>query len=396
MTTLCTVLGLVAIQDMELVQMDVKIAFLHGDLDETIYMKQPEGFVNELTKPTKAELVCKLRKALYGLKQGSRQWYQKFDKLMQSQGYTRSQEDCCLYTRKANDSSLIILILYVDDMLIAGKSIDEINQLKKMLSTQFSMKDLGAANLFLGMRIKRDKQRGILELSQEKYIQKFLQRFSMQGGKSLSTPMQAYIKLGKEDSPMTDAEREEMAKVPYSSAVGSLMYAMVATRPDIAYAVGVVSRYMSNLGKKHWEAVKKILRYLQGTASSCLRFRNSDAFIVGYTDCMSSSTTEAEYVAAFDASKEAIWLARLVGDLGIHQVPVLHCDSQIAIALANNPVFHSKSKHIEVRYHVTRDVLAGKRIELAKVHTDNNPADALTKSLALERFAHCIELMGVG
>lgn len=220
-----------------------------------------------------------------------------------------------------------------------------------------------------------------------------------------------------------------MAKVPYSSAVGSLMYAMVATRPDIAFAVGVVSRFMANPRKKNWEAVKHILKYLKGTASKCLRFGNSDASIVGFTDadyagcvdtrrstsryvflfagaavswrsylqnCTSSSTTEAEYVAVSGASKEAVWLARLVGDLGITQTPVLHCDSQSAIALAKNPMFHSKSKHIEVRYHVIRDILASKRIELVKVHTDDNPADALMKSLASERFAHCIEMMGVG
>ena len=204
---------------------------------------------------------------------------------------------------------------------------------------------------------------------------------------------------------------------------------MVATRPDIAFAMGVVSRYMADPGKKHWEAVKHILRYLKGTSSKCLRFGNSDASIVGYTDadyagcvdnrrstsgyvfifagatiswrsclqdCTSSSTTEAEYVAMSDASKEAIWLACLVGDLDIQQIPILHCDSQSAIALAKNPVFHAKTKHIKVRYHFIRDVLADKRIELIKVHTDDNPADALTKSLATERFAHCIELMGVG
>ncbi|MCO5583992.1 hypothetical protein L7F22_037910 [Adiantum nelumboides] len=220
-----------------------------------------------------------------------------------------------------------------------------------------------------------------------------------------------------------------MKKVPYSSIVGNLMYAMVSTRPDIAFAVGVVKRYMANLEKKHWEAVKHVLRSLKGSASKCLRFGNNDTSIVGYTNsdyagcvdtrrstsgyvflfaraavawrsCIqnrtSSSTPETEYVVVSSSSKEAVWLSRLVGDLCILQNPVLHCDSQSAIALAKNPVFHSKSKHIEVRYHVIRDILASKRIELAKVHTDDNPADALTKSLSSERFAHCIEMMGIG
>ncbi|MCO5577787.1 hypothetical protein L7F22_031620 [Adiantum nelumboides] len=207
------------------------------------------------------------------------------------------------------------------------------------------------------------------------------------------------------------------------------MYAMVATRPDIAFAVGVVSHYMANPGKKHWNAVKHLLRYLKGTASKCLRFWNSEASIMGYTDadyagcsdtrkctssyvflfaraavswrsvlqtCTSSSMTKSEYVAASSASKEAVWLARLVGDLGIHQILVLHCDSQSAITLAKNSVFHSKTKHIEVRYHVVRDILATKRIELVKVHTYDNLADALTKSLASERFTHCSAMMGIG
>ena len=261
MTTLRTVLGLVAIEDMELVQMDVKTAFLHGDLEEDVYMKQPEGF----EQPGQEELVCKLNKALYGLKQGSRQWYQKFDAFMRSQKFKRSQEDHCLYTRKISDGSLLILILYVDDMLIAGKSIDEIANLKQMLSNQFAMKDLGDANHFLGMSIKRNRKKGILELSQESYIQKVLQRFKMQEGKAVSTPLPSYLKLSKDDSPKSDAEKAEMAKVPYSSAVGSLMYIMIATRPDIAFAVGMVSRYMANPGKKHWIGVKHILKYLKVT-----------------------------------------------------------------------------------------------------------------------------------
>ena len=425
MTTLRTVLGLVAIEDMELVQMDVKTAFLHGDLDEDVYLKQPEGFEVE----EQSHLVCKLRKALYGLKQGSRQWYQKFDTFMASKAFTRSNEDHCLYTKKLSDGSLMILILYVDDMLIAGKSMVAIESLKQALSETFAMKNLGNAQHFLGMRINRDRKKRILELSQESYIQKVIQRFNMQGGKPVSTPLPAYLKISKDDCPKSDAEKAEMSKVPYSSAVGSLMYVMVATRPDIAYAVGKVSRFMANPGKKHWEAVKHILKYLKCTASKCLRFGNSDAFVVGYADadyagcvdsrksttgyvfifagaavswrsilqsCTSSSTTEAEYVALSDACKEAIWLSRLVGDLGISHVPVINCDSQSAVALAKNPVFHSRTKHIEVRFHLVREALQDKRIDLIKVHTDDNPADALTKSLAAERFSYFMELMGIG
>ncbi|MCO5585837.1 hypothetical protein L7F22_039770 [Adiantum nelumboides] len=193
--------------------------------------------------------------------------------------------------------------------------------------------------------------------------------------------------------------------------------------------MGVVSRYMANPGKKHYDALKHLLRYLKGIANKCFCFGNSEASIMGYTDvdyagcldtqkytsryvflfarepvswrsiletCTSSSTTESKYVAVSSASKEAIWLAHLMGDLGIHEIPVLHYDSQRAITLAKNPVFHFKTKIIEVRYHVVQDILATKRIELAKVHIDDNPADALTKSLASERFTHCSNMMGIG
>ena len=164
-----------------------------------------------------------------------------------------------MYTKKLNDGSLIILVLYVDDVLIVNKSKDEITLLKDALSKQFAMKDLGDAHHFLGMHIKRDPKCGILKIFQEEYIHKVLQCFNRQGGKPSSTPVDAYLKLGKNDCPKSDVEKAAMAKVPYSSVVGSLMYAMVSTRLDIAYAVGVVSRYMANLGKRHWEVVENIL-----------------------------------------------------------------------------------------------------------------------------------------
>ena len=280
MTTLRSVLALVAREDMELVQMDVKTTFLHGDLHEELYMRQPEGFV----VTCKEHLVCKLRKSLYGLKQAPREWYYKFHTFMLSQGYKRSNIDHCLYTKRATDGSLLILILYVDDMLLAGQHSDELAALQSKLNDTFDMKDLGDANHILGMRIKRDRSKRLLYLSQTEYIAKVLKRFNMEEGKALTTPLPPYVKLSLDDCPKSDEQRAEMAKVPYSSAVGSLMYAMICTRPDIAFAVGVVSRYMSNPGKKHWEAVKGLMRYLKGTKDLGICFGGEDARVLGYTD----------------------------------------------------------------------------------------------------------------
>ncbi|MCO5597506.1 hypothetical protein L7F22_051584 [Adiantum nelumboides] len=206
------------------------------------------------------------------------------------------------------------------------------------------------------------------------------------------------------------------------------MYAIICTRPDIAFAVGVVSRYMSNPSKKHWEAVKGLMRYLNGTKGLGVRFGGEDACVLGYTDsdyagdmdkrrstsgyvflfnggavswrsrlqnCTAMSTTKAEYVAVSEASKEAIWLARFVSNLGISsETPTLHCDSQSAIMLAKNPVFHAKTKHISVKYHFIRDVLEDKHMQLVKVHIDDNTAYLFTKGLPSERFTHCRALMG--
>jgi hypothetical protein len=152
-------------------------------------------------------------------------------------------------TSRGFESSYIILLLYVDDMLVAGSNMDEIKKLKKQLSREFDMKDLGSAKQILGMRINRDKQKGTLQLSQEEYIDRILKRFNMSNAKPVSTPLASHFRLSKDQSPKTEEEKDFMAKVPYASAIGSLMYAMVCTRPDIAHAVGAVSRFMTNPGK---------------------------------------------------------------------------------------------------------------------------------------------------
>jgi hypothetical protein len=424
LTTIRLVLGIVATENLHLEQLDVKTAFLHGDLEEDIYMSQPQGFIVQ----GKENLVCKLRKSLYGLKQAPRQWYKKFDSFMYSTGFTRCQADHCCYV-KSFDNSYIILLLYVDDMLIAGSSIEEINNLKKQLSKQFAMKDLGPAKQILGMRIIRDRANGTLKLSQTEYVKKILSRFSMDEAKSVSTPLGSHFRLTKDQSPKTEQEQAYMSKVPYASAIGSLMYAMVCTRPDIAHAVGVVSRYMSNPGKQHWEAVKWILRYLKGTLGTSLCFTGADMKLTGYVDSdlagdvdtrksttgyvytlggtavswvsklqkiVALSTTEAEYVAVTEAGKEMVWLQGFLEELGQRQKKgILHSDSQSAIFLAKNPAFHSRTKHIQLRYHFIRSLLDGGQLTLEKILGAKNPADMLTKGVTIEKLKLCSTSVGL-
>uniref|UniRef100_A0A2N9J5P5 CCHC-type domain-containing protein n=1 Tax=Fagus sylvatica TaxID=28930 RepID=A0A2N9J5P5_FAGSY len=426
-TSIRAVLALVADQDLELEQLDVKTAFLHGNLEEEIFMEQPEGF----KQPGTENLVCRLKKSLYGLKQSPRQWYKRFDSYMIQIGYTRCEYDCCVYVRILEDGSYIFLLLYVDDMLIAAKSMCEVNRLKSLLHKEFEMKDLGAAKKILGMEIHRDRGARKLWLSQKNYIRKVLEKFSMLDAKPVSTPLANHFRLSGSQCPKNEEEIENMSKVPYASAVGCLMYAMVCTRPDLAHAVSTVSRYMANPGREHWNAVKWIFRYLKGTAEHEILFSRQPGTnsVVGYVDadyagevddrrsttgyvftlsggpiCWKStlqsivamSTTEAEYMAVAEAAKEALWLKGLVKELGLNQGGVqMHCDSQSAIYLAKNQVYHARTKHIDVRFHKIRELIVTGDIVLEKVHTSENAANMLTKPVTTAKFKHCLDLVNV-
>ncbi|CAA0825269.1 Uncharacterized mitochondrial protein AtMg00810 [Striga hermonthica] len=201
-------------------------------------------------------------------------------------GYKRCDVDCCVYTKSLGDGSMIFLLLYVDDMLIAAKNMRDIIDLKSLLSQEFEMKDLGAAKKILGMEIHRDRGSNKLWLSHKGYVEKVLQRFGMNEAKPVSTPLANHFKLSVDQCPKSDKETQDMVEVPYASAVGCLMYAMVCTRPDLAHAVGQVCKYMSRPGKQHWEAVKWIFRYLKGTAGYGIVFGDQrlDPLVVGYVD----------------------------------------------------------------------------------------------------------------
>ncbi|KAG8493847.1 hypothetical protein CXB51_011132 [Gossypium anomalum] len=413
-------LGIVAMHDLELEQLDVKTAFLHGELEEDIYMQQPEGF----TVSEKEDYVCLLKKSLYGLKQSPRQWYKRFDSFMTSHDFKRSSFDSCVYFKKNNDGSFVYLLLYVDDMLIAAKDKGEIRKVKAQLSEEFEMKDLGPAKKILGMEILRDRKTSKLYLSQKGYIEKLLCRFNMRSAKPVSTPLAAHFRLSSALSPQSDDEIEYMSHVPYSSAVGSLMYAIVCSRPDLSYAVSAVSRYMANPGKEHWKAVQWILRYLRDldrrrTEDGVYSYVDADFVgdldrrrsLTGYVftigGCAISwkatlqttvtlSTTEAEYMAITEACKEAIWLKGLFSELNEDlQISTVFCDSQSAIFLTKDQMFHERTKHIDVRYHFVRDIIARGDIVVSKISTHENPADMMTKSLPITKFEHCLDLVGV-
>ncbi|KAG8493315.1 hypothetical protein CXB51_010698 [Gossypium anomalum] len=393
MSSIRTILSLAACYDLEVEQMDVKTAFLHGDLEEELYMEQPEGFVAQ----GKEDYVCRLKKSLYGLKQAPRQWYKKFESIMGEQGYKKTTSDHCVFVKRFSGDDFIILLLYVDYMLIVGQNTSRIEKLKQELSKSFAMKDLGPAKQILGIRLTRDRKARKLWLSQERYIEKVLQRFSMDKAKAVNTPFAIHFRVSVKHSPSTEKEKEEMQKIPYSSAVGSLIYAMVCTRPDLAYVIGTVSQFLSNPGREHWNAVKWIMRYLRGTSNMKLCFGNEKPVLVGYTDSDMAEDIDLRrstsgYLITYAGGVVALQ-SRLQKCVALSTIEsekyVLYCDSQSAIHLGKNSTFHARSKNIDVRYYWIRDVLEAKLLELEKIHINDNGADMLTKALPRGKFEAC-------
>lgn len=315
-------------------------------------------------------------------------------------------------------------------MLVASRDKKAIKVLKKNLENEFEMKDLGAATRILGMDIVRDRKEGTLKLSQEGYLKKVLRTFRMEDAKSVITPVSSQYKMKSLSDEEADFELYYMGSVPYASAVGSLMYGMIGSRPDLAFAVGLVSRFMGRPSRVHWEAVKWILKYLRGSAGSCLTFTKHEKIdIQGFCDSdfaadldkrrsvsgyvfkvggntvswrstlqhvVALSTTEAEYMALTEAVKEALWLKGICIELGFEQDSVeIHCDSQSAISLAKNSVHHERTKHIDYKLHFIRDHITAGTIKVSKIHTSLNPADMLTKGVPGNKFDVCLGILNV-
>ncbi|KAE8188965.1 hypothetical protein CF336_g5867 [Tilletia laevis] len=402
--------------------MDVKTAYLNGELDVDLYMKQPPGYDDGSGR------ACKLLRTLYGLKQSGRYWYHKLRDRVLEAGFTQLKTEPCLFFRWTESGPIIILV-YVDDVAIAAPTEEMVAEIKRQFTTWFKMTDNGPLTSMLGIRIHRSTCGRVATMSQSGYVSQILQRYGMADCKPAKTPMADAMKnLGPRVGSMaTVKERHEFAAL-----VGCLLWLAQGTRPDIAFQVGKLARFMANPSPEHTDAAKRVLRYLAGTRDLCLRFRHTDvAQLVGYADSdhgadpttrrsvsgyvfflygnpvtwrsklqdtVSVSSTEAEYVALSEATREAIWAIQLLQELKLHaNGPVdLHTDNTGAEALARNPQSHQRTKHIRIHHHLVRDCNADGTIKVKRVHTDDNPADLMTKTVTFARLNSGRQQLGLG
>ncbi|RVX23720.1 Retrovirus-related Pol polyprotein from transposon TNT 1-94 [Vitis vinifera] len=404
-------LAVAAAHKWDLFQMDVKNAFLNGDLSEEVYMQPPPGLSVESNK------VCHLRRALYGLKQAPRAWFAKFSSTIFRLGYIASPYDSALFLR-CTDKGTILLLLYVDDMIITGDDLSGIQELKDFLSQQFEMKDLRHLNYFLGLEITHSTYG--LYITQAKYASDLLSQAGLTDSKTVDTPVELNAHLTPSGGkPLSNSSL-------YKRLVGSLVY-LTVTRPDISYAVHQVSQYLSAPRSTHYAAVLCILRYLKGTlfhglfysAQSPLVLRAfSDAdwagdptdrksttdycFLLGSSliswrskkqTFVARSSTEAEYRALADTTSELLWLRWLLKDLGMStsSATPLYCDNQSAIHIAHNDVFHERTKHIEIDCHFIRYHLVHGALKLFSVSSKDQLADIFTKSLPKRRTRDLVD-----
>ena len=420
-TSIRTLLAIANQLNLEVHQMDVSTAFLNSELEEEIYMTQPEGYVKE----GEEDLVCKLNKSIYGLKQSSRCWFNTMDEFLKNSGYVQSSSDPCLYIKREGED-IMLIALYVDDLIPASNSKSMLCREKKALQQRFEMKDLGEVHYCLGIQVERDRDNRQMKLHQAQYLSNLLEKFGMQDCKPAATPVDQSTKL-------MPNEGEPVEKDKYQALVGGLTYAVTATRPDLAQALGTVNQFCSNPGEEHWKAAKRILRYIKGTIDYGITFdgnKETDVELKGYVDAdwgsnpngrksqsgylftlcggviswaskkqsvVALSSTEAEYVAASLASQEAVWLRALLEDICfVQEEPtIIKEDNQGAIALSKNPKYHPRTKHIDIKYHFIRDKIVKKELILDYCPTEEMLADLLTKPLGKTMFQNLRELMGV-
>ncbi|GJW04292.1 retrovirus-related pol polyprotein from transposon TNT 1-94 [Tanacetum coccineum] len=405
-----------ASKNMTVYQMDVKTAFLNGELKEEVYVSQPEGFVD----PDRPHHVYRLKKALYGLKQAPRAWYDTLSKFLLAQGFSKGVVDPTLFIRKTGKHTLHVQI-YVDDIIFASTDPKDCDRFSNEMSSKFQMSMMGQISFFLGLQISQNP-RGIF-INQSKYANEILKKFDLHKSDPVDTPMVERTKLDE------DLSGIPVDQTQYRSMIGSLMY-LTASRPDLVFAVCMCARYQSKPTKKHLEAVKRVFRYLQGSINMGLWYPKDTAMaLTAYADAdhagcqdtrrstsgsaqflgdklvswsskkqtsTSISSTEAEYIAMSGCCAQILWMRSQLSDYGFayNHIP-LYCDNKSAIALCCNNVQHSRSKHIDIRHHFIREQVEKGVVELYFVRTEYQLADIFTKALPRERFEFILPRLGM-
>ncbi|KAE8713459.1 hypothetical protein F3Y22_tig00110209pilonHSYRG00092 [Hibiscus syriacus] len=387
---------------------------------EEVYMQQPQGF--EEVESDRTPLVCKLNRALYGLRQAPRNWYVKLKEHLVHIGFEVSLADCSLFVMR-REKFVVYVLVYVDDIIVTGNSVCKVEEVVSLLGEKYSLKDLGQLNFFLGIEVKYVGDS--IFLSQKKYIMELLGRVQMSKATLMPTPMVSSLKLTKEaGSPLVDPKE-------YRSLVGSLLYAC-HTRPDIAYSVNKLAQFMHAPCEQHLSAVKRVLRYLNGTLDHGLVLSRNDSplQITAFADAdwagsmddrrsisgnylylagnlivwsskkqktISRSTTKAEYKSLADVSSDATWVAALLDSMGIELqgTPVIWCDNSSAISMSANLIYHAKTKHVELDVHFVRENVATNKLKVNYVPSSHQVADGFTKALSKDYFNVFRQRLGV-
>ncbi|KAJ4754029.1 Retroelement pol polyprotein-like [Rhynchospora pubera] len=416
MVSVRTFLAVAAIKGWALHQMDVHNAFLHGDLHEEVYMRLPPGFSSSMSGK-----VCRLRKSIYGLRQAPRMWFYKLTSTLETYGFVQSKADYSLFTYRKGKAFLAILI-YVDDLVIAGNDSEVICDFKKYMSTMFHMKDLGTLKYFLGIEIARGTD-GVF-LSQRKYALDLLAECGLLAAKPSCTPIEQNHRLAEcQSEKLKDPET-------YRRLIGKLIY-LTITRPELSFSVHTLAQFMGEPLEAHYEAALRVMRYLKSNPGQGILLRaESELQLNAYCDSdwascpitrrsvtgyfvmigcspvswktkkqptVSRSSAEAEYRSMASVTCELIWLKSFLSSLDIdHVKPMkLHCDSQAAIHIATNPVFHERTKHIELDCHFVRDQIKLGSVVAQHTRSSEQRADLFTKALGKKQFYYLLNKLGI-
>ncbi|GJT09948.1 ribonuclease H-like domain, reverse transcriptase, RNA-dependent DNA polymerase [Tanacetum coccineum] len=397
-------------------QMDVKSAFLYGNITEEVYVKQPPGFED----PAHPNKVYRVVKALYGLHQAPRAWYERLSTFLLKHGYRRGAIDKTLFIKKDRRDIMLVQV-YVDDIIFGSTKSSMVKDFEDLMQKEFKMSSMGELTFFLGLQVKQSN--GGIFLSQDKYVKDILNKFDFRTIKPASTPIEAHKSLGK------DEEGEDVDVHLYRSMIGCLMY-LTASRPDIMFAVCLCARFQVTPKVSHLHAVKRIFRYLKHQPKLGLWYPKDSPFhLEAFSDSdyagdnhdrrstsggcqylgrrlvswqckkqtiVAISSTEAEYVAAASCCAQVLWMQNQLLDYGFNFMNTeIHIDNESTICIVKNPVFHSKTKHIQIRHHFIRDCYEQRLINVVKVHTDDNVADLLTKGFDLARFKFLVVTIGM-